>query len=310
MANSISSLISELKKSMKILSENEGKTTDSKGNQGLLLLLLTANLLASTTLVPDTNLPKELQDTLNAFVAQDSFTSSTSTLLGNVNDVNAVLEDLITAANLIQLYFQVTQPLDQILSELVDNLESLGNTSLPPNVDLSNIKGIKGSIRTIIQDRKNLRKIQNKIFREFESDIDEKKLQDLLQRSSEILGDLKGIEPSDSGSLTHLLNATDDFIIHLQKAQELFKTFRQQGEALRDSESGEVEQLIRNWRDAIKEIEGLELNKDIRRQLNQAPEKSRQAIAQSIQIHDLLEENFSFLSDLVRSGDLVSSGIL
>jgi DNA repair ATPase RecN len=308
MANTFESLVSRLKDLM-----NNLNTDENLGSSSLFVLLLNANLINGN--IPDRGpnsklSSNELKDILSAFQSQSTYTLSTISLLNNLSPSIFTLDTLKTATNLIQIYFQVTQPLEQILSDLVDNLESLSPNGSDPNKLPSNIEDIKGSTKKIIQDRKELLKEQNKILREFEGEIDEQNLQDLLRNSSEILSNLQGIQPTTNTGLDDLLQVTHDFIGHLQKAQELFKTFSRQGEAIRDSEAGEVEQLIRNWRDAIKEIERLELNDDIKEQLNKLPDKSRQAIAQSIQIHELLEANYGFLSDLIRSGDLVSPGVL
>jgi hypothetical protein len=262
-----------------------------------------------TSLIPAGKTPPELnaKDVITAFKSQDIYTNSIPSLLDSLSqspNIPGTLETLTTATNIVQIYFQITQPLEEILPELVPNLEGLPS---PPTQAI--ITSIKEKINKLIEDRKNLQKEQNKILREFEGDIDEEKLQDLLQGSSDILAELQGFTPT-SANLEQLLLDTGDFVTHLQKAQELFKTFSHQGEAIRDSEAGEVEQLIRNWRDAIKEVERLELNDDTKEQLNKLPDKSRQAIAQSIQIHELLETNYGFLSDLIRSGDLVSPGVL
>jgi hypothetical protein len=304
MANTFESLIKGLKVKMDAV-----KSSSNDLNNSLSSLL---------TSIGNGTTPPELsaKDVITAFQSQDTYTNSIPSLLDSLSklpNIPGTLETLTTATNIVQIYFQITQPLDQILSELVPNLEGLPST---PNK--ITITSIKDKINKLIEDRKNLQKEQNKILQEFEGEIDEQELQGLLRRSSEILGELKAITPledstgnnPDLKSLNDLLNATDDFIKHLQASQELFKTLRRQGESLRDSEAGEVEQLIRNWRDTIQEIERLELNNVIRGLLNQYPDKSRQAIAQSIQIHELLEANYSFLSDLIRSGDLVSPGIL
>ncbi len=75
------------------------------------------------------------------------------------------------------------------------------------------------------------------------------------------------------------------------------------------NEPGEIKQLIRNWGDAVAQIEQLEQGPKMQGELGD-PLNSRPAIAQSIQVHDLLEANYDYLTALVRSGDLESAGVL
>jgi hypothetical protein len=83
-----------------------------------------------------------------------------------------------------------------------------------------------------------------------------------------------------------------DFINYMVSTEKVLKSLDRRGVSLPERE---INQLIKNLGCAVK---------------NLPPTSTNDAIAQSIQIHDLLEENYSFLSDLIRSGDLVSPGIL
>jgi superfamily I DNA/RNA helicase len=217
---------------------------------------------------------------------------------------NADIGKLTTATNLIQLYFQGTQPLGQILSNLIDSIENLVQSSL----NGVTFDQFRQSVKQILDDRQALQKTLNRVLREFGTEIDEQDLQKLLQRSSTILNELNNLNPTGFEDLSPLVQ---EFIAHLKKAQELFKKFNRQDEDLTGNEPDEIKQLIINWGDAIRQIEKIEqTDPEIKNELNNDVSKNREAIAQSIKIHELLEQNYDYLTTLVRSGDLESAGIL
>jgi hypothetical protein len=245
------------------------------------------------------NLSKELQDILAAFISQYDYTASTLTVLNSLQPPS-VIETLRTATNLIQIYFQVTQPFEQILSNLIDNL--LPDSALSGNITSANIQS---NIQIINTDRQNLQKIQNKALQEFGSVLKELDLQKLVQTSNVIFTELK-----NSPNLDVLSTAIDRLISHLTSAQEFFQTFGENDGNITGNEANEIQQLIKNWSESVSKIETIEkTNPTIQSDLG-IPINSRLAIAQSIKIHDLLETNYDYLTALVRSIDLVSAGSL
>jgi hypothetical protein len=292
MPNSFDLLIQELKALMKKISDDGSNTQTT----GLLYLLRTATLTD-----PNNNaVSKELKDIMAAFTSQNTYTDSTLAFLNSLHLPTATLETLKTATNLIQIYFQVTQPLEQILSDLIDNL--------PPAAE---VKGgvtsakIQASIKIIKTDRQDLQKVQDKALQEFGSVLEELDLQKLVQTSSVILIELK-----NSPNLDVLSTAIDRLISHLKNAQEFFQVFSEKSGDLTGNEPNEIQKLINNWGNSVAQIETIEkTNPDIQSGLSD-PSKSRLAIAQSIKIHDLLEANYDYLNALVRSVDLVSAGSL
>jgi hypothetical protein len=293
MANSFDLLIQELKALMKKISD-DGSNTQATG---LLYLLKTATL---TTDSNNNAVSKELKDIIAAFTSQNTYTDSTLAFLNSLHPPTATLETLKTATNLIQIYFQVTQPLEQILSDLIDNL--------PPAAE---VKGgvtsakIQASIKTIKIDRQDLQKVQDKALQEFGSVLEELDLQKLVQTSSVILIELK-----NSPNLDVLSTAIDRLISHLTSAQEFFQTFGENDGNITGNEPNEIQQLIKNWGESVAQVETIEkINPTIQSALG-IPSNSRLAIAQSIKIHDLLETNYDYLTALVRSIDLVSAGSL
>ncbi|MEH1823747.1 MAG: hypothetical protein V7L22_00020 [Nostoc sp.] len=296
MANPFDSLIQEL----------QGKIGDLNTSQSSLFILLqNASLLNN----PSGN-PLELNEIVDAFQAQSDYTRNVFHLFSTLPPQNNTLEQLNSAINLVQLYFQGSKPLPQILSNLIDGIESLN--PVPTNID-----SIRASVNSIITDRNNLQNSLNKVLREFSSGVDEQNLQQLVQKSNNILNALKplllnvnNITFDDKSSSSNLSPLIKEFIEHLKKAQKIFRTFSQKAENLTGNEPDEIQQLIRNWGVTINQIEILEKGDSIKDDFNKNVSKSKEAIAQSIKIHELLEQNYDFLTTLVRSGDLESAGIL
>lgn len=302
MTNSFDLLIQELTASMQKLKDDEGVTS------GLLKLLKDAGLIivnSNNNLIPAAFLSKELQDVLAALLSQDSYTVSTSDLLNKLaSSTNpATPKNLETATNLIQIYFQVTQPLEQILSDLVDNLPSPLPKTTSPTVTPTDIQN---SIQQIIRDREKLLEVQDKALQEFGDVLDELSLEQLARASNSIKIELKNLS---NPSFPALSAATNRLINHLENTRKFFSNFSKNNGDLTNNEPSQIKTLISNWRESISIIETLEQTDLIRQELSY-PGKSRSAIAQSIKIHDLLEANYDFLTALVRSIDLVSAGSL
>lgn len=248
----------------------------------------------------------ELAETIAAFKLQNDYTTSTDNLLKTVPiGGNATLANLTTAINLVQLYFQGTQPLNSILANLVDLLERVDAPSLPAS---TSIEDIREKISQMLSDRGALQKFLNRVLRDFNTEISDLNLKSLLQRSNAILSALDKLK-NQVINLTILSPVIDDLTDHLKTAAELFKSFNRKGEDLTGNEPNEIKQLVLNWGDAIGQIEELEKSDGIKADLSDGS-KGRSAIARSIQLHDLLEANYDYLTALIRSGDLESVGIL
>lgn len=253
--------------------------------------------------IPTDNNP-ELADEIAAFNLQYQYTISTDNLLKTVVplDTPATLAHLTTAINLIQLYFQGTQSLSSILADLLNSLTPIDGID-----DAINI--IRKSVNQIAIDRTTLQKTLNRVLREFDSEISDLNLKSLLQRIRGILSTLDRFIQNPPIKLNVLSPVIDDLIDHLKTAQALFKSFNRKGDDLTGDEPDEIKQLILNWGEAIRKIETLEATDSIKNDLNDGT-KAGAAIAQSIQLHELLESNYDYLTALIRSGDLESAGIL
>lgn len=280
MANPFDSLIKDLQKNIDDLNKSEGALSTSLGKLS--------------------GIPLEIQEIISAFISQSNFTDNVSRLFPTT--IDTTLEEFNSAINLVQLYFQASKPLPQILSNLTDGIESLD-----PGFSVPTLDNLRKSVKQILDDRQALQKTLNRVVQEFSSGVDDQNLQQLVKRSSTILKDLNSLQPAGFDDVSSLIT---EFITHLKKAQEFFKSFSQKGEDLTGNEPDEIQQLIRNWGAAISQIEKLEKGDPIKKDFNNKVSKSREAIAQSIKIHELLEQNYDSLTTLVRSGDLESAGIL
>jgi hypothetical protein len=297
MAEPFDSLIKAIQDSM----------TTLKNDSATLLSLLQENKL-----IDDANkqvsISKELKDIILALTSQDNYTEGTLKFLGNPPPIKYILKDLKTVTNLIQIYFEITQPLEKSLSDLV--------TLLPSQLQGKIAANIQANIQAINIDRINLLEAQTKALQEFGSDLQELGLKELLKTSNSIRIKLKNlsINPADpklpaQTSPVDFSTEIDRLIIHLNQANEFFKTFNENDSNVTASEPNEIQILISNWGDLVSLIDKIEQTDSIRQELSD-PAKSRSAIAQSIKIHDLLESNYDYLTALVRSIDLVSAGSL
>jgi hypothetical protein len=298
MAQPFDSIVKEIKDSIIALNlDRKDLFKDLKNAK-----LIDTNDKPSTTL-NSSPLSSEFQDVIAALIPQNNdYTENTSAILNILNPLNslATLETLETATNIIQIYFQVTQPLEQILSDLFDNL--------PSTLSSSNTKTIQTHIQKIKTDREKLREAQTNAVQEFGDVLDELDLEMLVQNSSTILKDLKN--PNNSTNLLTLSTEIERLINHLKKAGKLFKDFSENNGNLTGREPNQIKTLIRNWEESVSQIETIETtNPNVQSDLSK-PDNSRSAIAQSIKIHDLLEANYDYLTALVRSIDLVSAGSL
>lgn len=93
----------------------------------------------------------------------------------------------------------------------------------------------------------------------------------------------------------------DEFMAYLKETEHRLQSRRKRGETLSASE---INHLIRNWQCAVDRLQPISVSPDVN------PKVYQDAIAHMIQIHDLLEESFSELAEIARSGDLLSPAIL
>jgi hypothetical protein len=297
MAVALDNLVIELKNLTKTIFE-DGFNGDSSSTMkpGLLKLLTQAGLVTNSV-------SEELKDIIAAFTLQNTYTNSTLGILNSLQPSTTfivTIETLRTATNLIQIYFQVTEPLEQILSDLIDNLPSpLTGTTLTD---------IQTSIQRIKTDREKLREAQTNALQEFGDVLDELDLEKLVQKSNTIRTEFENLSTSLPSPID-FSNEIEFLINHLGKADKFFKDFSENNGNLTGREPNQIKTLIRNWGESVALIETIEQTDPIRRELSD-PDKSRSAIAQSIKIHDLLETNYDYLTALVRSIDLVSAGSL
>jgi|GEM_PF-2525499 len=241
---------------------------------------------------------------------QEGLTRHTAELL-NSAPVEPGFEDLIFAIKLVESYLQKTNSLSQNLSVLKDldktspqpkyepKYEGTKLPSLPSQCKDSNLYEAIKCVRTTlgqtligILDEQNLTR-------------DEVDITSLVQESRRILESINNISSQDKPTPTDVNAVVNQFISHLKSARETFNKFNRKGISLDDGEVESLKELIRNWEKITEKLQIITGKEDL-----SDSTVSRAAIAQSIQIHDLLEENYSFLSDLIRSGDLVSPGIL
>jgi uncharacterized protein YjgD (DUF1641 family) len=247
------------------------------------------------------NPPTELSEAVSAFQSQKEYTKNIFAILKGISDVSiSGLENLKTATDIVQFYIEYTQPLEQILSQLIDRLDS--KTS--PQKEI--ISDIKTKIPEIDKVKKDISRILEKSLEEFGDKFDDLNLQTLVLSSGNILDELTRF----SGDLTALENTINSLTNHLENARKFFKNFINNNGNLTGSEPNQIKTLIHNWGESVTLIETIETtNPNVQNDLSN-PSNSRSAIAQSIKIHDLLETNYDYLTALVRSIDLVSAGSL
>jgi hypothetical protein len=294
----LNSLMTDLNSKGKILFKNLKDAT----------LIDNSNALSKVT-ASKAPISSELQDLIAAFITQDKYTDYTSTFLKGLITPNqpAKPEDLEAATNLVQIYFQVTNLLDQTLSNLVDNL--LPDSDLSGSITSTTIQD---SIKIIKDNREKLQEAQAKALEESRGILGKLNLKKLVQRSESIKTEFKNLsivftptQPS-SGDFS---DAVELLRKHLENAGKFFEDFSKNNGNSTGDEPNQIKTLISDWGESVALIEKIEQADSIRAYLVD-PSNSRLAIAQSIKIHDLLETNYDYLTALVRSIDLVSAGSL
>lgn len=244
----------------------------------------------------------ELQKALQKL--QQSPTEYTKIFLGKVN---LDFDGLLAAVKLVQVYFQTTQSLNQTLTDLKNTLKTLSDIKDigPLNTDNKPSRVLE-LIEPVEQDRLDL---HNRLF-ESEGILKQGKhtiheidqIQILHMGSEEALHILDNKVPHRNLSIYQRIA---QFVSHLKEAKKTLKDLSSQGTSLSDKEIEDLKKLIQNWGKAIEKIQELENLDDLT-----DASKSRQAIAQSIQIHEFLEENYNYLAEIFRSNAILSSVIL
>ncbi|HEY9614307.1 hypothetical protein [Allocoleopsis sp.] len=226
-----------------------------------------------------------------------------------LSKVNLDFDGLLAAVKLVQIYFQTTQPLNQTLTDLKNTLTRLSECDIkdigPLNTD-NKPSQVLELVEPVEQDRCNL---HHKLcegegaLKQGKGPIEEiDQIQSLRMGSEEILRILDNQVPQRKLSVFQRMA---QFIAHLKEVKETLNFLSRQGTCLSDTEIEDIKKLIQNWGKAIEKIQNLENIEDLT-----DVSKSRQAIAQSIQIHDFLEENYNYLAEIFRSNALLSAVIL
>jgi hypothetical protein len=229
--------------------------------------------------------------------------------------INSILIDAKTkgssglseAVSLVKNYFRVTKSLDSTLPQLKDTLNGLSqkidNVTIQPNpktvalivsqsISPLGVVELRSALLTALGSSEVELNFSNFQLSEGEE------IKFLRRSSNDVLTVLKDTTLS-------VFQRVAQFVDHLEGAREILKTLNRKGVSWGGSETDDVQEILTNWEAATKKVAELETSaspSDV--QLN------RQSIAESIQIHDLLEVNYDYLSALVRSGDLVDPGNL
>lgn len=225
------------------------------------------------------------------------------------------LDGLQELVKLVQNYFRATKSLDQTLNELhnplLQNLQSLNlSNELKTLIQLVDTLVLSSSMpKGVLNLRIALRAVLGSSEGKLSSSpvkFDEgQEIKFLLDGSSEVLEILNNDPVVVGMTPLSVLQRIAQFTAHLEEAKEILKTLSRKGVSWSGSETDDVQTVLSNWEKAIQKITELETPGIL-----SDPQQSRLLINQSIKIHDLLEQNFSYLADLARSGDLVSAGTL
>jgi hypothetical protein len=292
MENSFASLINELKVGVFALSDPTRKNGSLKALEDTLSKLV--------------NLSEETKSDKIDFSTAFLDTAINSRILATMSEQsNLTLESLKTATKVLQSYLKSTE---EPLNTIFDKLENVHENNFPANNNSVTPAILKVKIKKIRSDRESLNGILERALQEFKSEKGEKgerQLEGLVKVSGTIVDELK--KDSSFISLPNVSSVVNEFVEHLRKSKNLFKDFNRQGQDLTGDEPKEIGQLIQNWGEAITRIGLLQQKDSISAELGNVI-VSRSAIAQSVQMHELLELNYDYLTALVRSGDLVDPG--
>jgi hypothetical protein len=228
---------------------------------------------------------------------QEGLAKYTSNVLTSLSQKTGI-EDLIFAIRLVENYLQETKGLGKSLSILkgFDQTEHpRAESQMPPEC-----AGTAGSLPDLYDYvpcvRQSLAKTLNQILDQLNLTRDDVNIKGLVDESQRILDALNAVNPDLTVIIPRLIN-------HLKLARDTFKRLIPSGISLDEEDVINLKKLAGNWGKITEKLQAISV-------ANSALNASRTAIAQSIQIHDLLEVNYDALAALVRSRDLESTGIL
>jgi hypothetical protein len=231
---------------------------------------------------------------------QEGLAKYTSNVLTSLSQKTGI-EDLIFAIRLVENYLQETKGLSKSLSILkqFDQTEHPRAEGQMPQ----ECAGTSGSFPDLYDYvpcvRQSLAKTLNQLLDQLNLTRDDVNIKGLVDESQRILDALNAAN-LDLPDLTVIIPR---LINHLKLARDTFKHLIPSGISLDEDDVINLKKLAGNWGKITEKLQAISV-------ANSALNVSRTAIAQSIQIHDLLEVNYDALAALVRSRDLESTGIL
>lgn len=158
------------------------------------------------------------EDIITALQAlQEAPTNYTLVFLQRLNKPDATFDNLLAAVNLVQIYLQMTQALDQILS----NLENLDNS-----------QDKYASVKT---KRKSLQDTLTNVLDELNLTGNDLDIKILINESEELLKNV----------------TAKKFIAHLKNAREILKILSSDSVSLTESQ---IKQLINNWLSGMQKL--------------------------------------------------------
>lgn len=192
-------------------------------------------------------------------------------------------ENLLVAVNLIQTYLRSTSSLEAVLKKLIDSFMADGSKTTAQNVIVARHELEKALV--IIQTEPGLA--------EGEVDLD------VLRQASEAI-----LKLLNSGNIPRS-QIRSQFIAHLAQAKVDFERISTQDFKLNAVQLQDIQDLIGNWEKIVAKLQESSTDEKLN-DIN----TSRPAIAQSIKIHDYLEEIYSYIAEAIRGSDLLSPAIL
>jgi len=131
-------------------------------------------------------------------------------------------------------------------------------------------------------------------------------IESLLQESKKIYDKFKQLNSKTSLNFGDVTPVVKQFINpHLTNAKQTFKNLGKRDITLSSNDLNDIQKLVANWT-TITDI----LNEITQKENLSDANNSRQAIALSLQIDDLLETIYSDIADIFREQDLLTPGIL
>jgi hypothetical protein len=243
---------------------------------------------------------------------QEGLTGHTSILLEGLRS-NTGLEDLIFAIKLVEAYFQKTSSLENRLS----TLSALDQKPHPSYNQIQNLpRNFKCSSKA--QDlyefvpcvRNLLATTLTDILQELNLTKTEVDIESLLQESQKIYDKFKQLNSQKTPPSLKPEKVTPvvkQFINpHLTNAKQTFKNLGKRDITLSSNDLSDIQKLVKSWTKITDILNEITQKEDLISDSND----SRQAIALSLQIDDLLEPIYSDIADIFREQDLLTPGIL